>query len=97
MNENLKKLKVICKDKAKTIKELKRTIREKMQDRQYAGNEQYKLISAKNDYRCHHIAYCLLRGRELHEIERPKKGNEPDMINVNNIYDAYLIEEKENA
>jgi len=36
------------------------------------------LEELRRDYRHHHIAYCLLRGRKLEEIEKPGFKNEPD-------------------
>ena len=90
--KKIKELKLKCKEKANNIKELKKTIKEKMQDYKYAGNEQYELILIKKDYRHHHIAYCLLRGTLMPDIERPKPGNEPCMKIVNEIFDAYKEE-----
>jgi hypothetical protein len=41
------------------------------------------------EFRHKHIAYCLLRGRRYEEIERPREGNEPDMIYVQMVMDEY--------
>jgi len=54
------------------------------------GSAHSKQVYLSWDYRHYHIAYCELRGRERSEIERPKKGNEPDETRIASIKDAIL-------
>ena len=46
----------------------------------------YSLYGSKNIYRHKHIAYCLLRGRTIEQIEnKNREGNGPNMTFVNKI------------
>jgi hypothetical protein len=72
MNTKLAQLKTICKEKADVIKQLTIDIKKTQQEQHYAGLMQQKKIVAKLDYRRHHIAYCLLRGKLYEQIEQPK-------------------------
>jgi len=54
----------------------------------------YLIISKlKREFRHKHIAYCLLRGRTLDEIERPAEDNKPDQTLIQEIIDAYREED----
>ena len=56
------------------------------------------LLENTNTYRHYHIAYCLLRGRDIKQIEQPREGNEPNMVYVKQIMDSVpprVIIEKE--
>ena len=44
----------------------------------------WKVSNLKNLFRHQHIAYCLIRGKSYEQIERPKEGNEPDFILIEN-------------
>lgn len=62
-------LKGLLKAKATILRNLSLEIRKTMKDGKYAGKLQNQHSDARFDYRCHHIAYCLLRGRKYSEIE----------------------------
>ena len=66
---------------AKEIRATKEAIKESQRQGKY--DEHYRLYlkveSLKKEFRHKHIAYCLLRGRTLEQIERPNTGNEPSM------------------
>jgi hypothetical protein len=47
----------------------------------------------KHEFRHKHIAYCLLRGRTIDEIERPAEDNKPDQTLIQEITDAYREED----
>jgi hypothetical protein len=50
----------------------------------------YSIISKlKHEFRHKHIAYCLLRGRTLDEIEHPAEVNKPDQTLIQEILHAY--------
>jgi hypothetical protein len=72
MNMKLAELKNICKEKADVLKQLTIDIKKTQQENSYAGLLQQKRVIAKLDYRHHHIAYCLLRGKLYEQIEKPK-------------------------
>ena len=42
------------------------------------------------DYRHHHIAYCLFRGRTLEQIEKPAEGNACSMPYVERILETIV-------
>jgi len=60
-----------------------------LKDAQRNGNVGYKMhwkvSHLKDEFRYKHITYCLLRGREYEEIERPKEGNEPDFFKIEDL------------
>lgn len=64
---------------AARITEQKTKFRQSQRD----GDPIYTLSSGarydSKDYRHRHIAYCLARGKAIEVIEKPNKGNEPDM------------------
>ncbi len=43
----------------------------------------------KRNFRCMHIAYCLLRGKERSQIENPKDDNQPNEILIRRTLDEY--------
>jgi len=47
----------------------------------------------KSEYRDHHIAYSLLKGKKYHQIEiRVAEGNEPDFYQVNRCIQKFCAE-----
>jgi len=87
--EYLSKVKKEQKELAKYIKELKSKRKADRRD----GWSLYKLEDAifnnKSDYRHRHIAYCLLRGRSMAEIETPRESNKPQKFTLNILLDEY--------
>lgn len=47
------------------------------------------LGSMQHEFRHRHIAYCLLRGRRLEEIEKPAEDNAPNMKRVEQYMEEY--------
>jgi hypothetical protein len=54
------------------------------------GKETYDL---KFEFRHKHIAYCLLRGRTIEQIEMPAKDNQPDIQYIERIQNEYREED----
>lgn len=70
MKPKMQELKDLLKQKATEIRELR--IETKEYQRKHGGccnGRQWKLQRMKQDYRAHHIAYSMLRGKTLDEIE----------------------------
>lgn len=72
MKIQLKKMKAELKVQALEIRKLKSTRKE------CANGYVSGLESARYDYRAKHIAYCLLRGRTLEQIEPKVHGSVTD-------------------
>ena len=54
----------------------------------YSGD----VYKAKYEVRHRHIAYCLLRGRTIEQIEIPDKNNQPVMRYIERIQNEYREE-----
>ena len=86
----IRDLKEECKKLALEIKQTKIRIKEMQKKGEYAGANQYALIFLKRDYRHRHIAYCLLRGRKIEEIEKKtREENKPNQTLIQEIIDAH--------
>lgn len=83
-------LKLMLKEDAANIKQLKST-RKSVPDGYVPG-----LLRARYDYRHYHIAYCLLRGRTIEQIE-PKvaEGNEHNESWVKQIMASITFPQRE--
>ena len=79
------KLKTSCKLLASDIKRLKKL----RKDPRCKGYVPY-LSETQNKYRHYHVAYCLLRGRTLEQIEQPKHASKLDMEYISWIQRAAL-------
>lgn len=58
------------------------------------------LLSNRRTYRHKHLAYCLLRGRTMEQVERSvREGNEPSEYLINRYLDKWkeAVSEKEAA
>ena len=68
---------------------------------EYAGNIQWPLPGKIEEYRWHHIAYSLARGKTYKQIEnKVKDGNKPDWGRIDNILChqlAYVLFEDKTA
>jgi hypothetical protein len=53
-----------------------------------------KIFQLKRLARYHHVAYCMLRGREYAKIECPAENNQINMDEVNKIMDLHREEIK---
>ena len=67
--EKFAMVKNVLKVEAKELSALKIEIKETMRSGKYAGKLQWQLSLKKSEWRHKHIAYCLLRGRTIDEIE----------------------------
>lgn len=73
------------------LKDLAVDIRKKKSTRKSVTNGYvYGLEAAQREFRHHHIAHCLLRGRKMEEIERPAEGNEPSEYLIKQIMKPIL-------
>lgn len=82
----MKTIKENLKTDANTIKKIKNDMKNGMRKGKYVWREQGDLLRMQHDFRYHHIAYCMLRGREYHEIEnKVKPNNEINMDRVERI------------
>ena len=85
----MKALKAELKSLAKSIRATKHEINENLKNN--TGNAykfQWELPTLRNNFRHKHIAYCLLRGRTMEQIE-PKTNNAPDEKLIKEIMDAH--------
>jgi hypothetical protein len=85
----MQELKALLKEKATEIRNKK--IETKEYQRKCGGScggRQWTLRLMRADYRKHHIAYSMLRGRSYEEIE-PTCHNEIDLSIVERIMDQY--------
>lgn len=69
IKETLAIVKEELKAKAKKLSALKIEIKETMRSGKYAGRLQNALIDDKCEWRHKHIAYCMIKGKKLEEIE----------------------------
>lgn len=76
MTITIQEVKQILKNTAVEIKELKST-RKDVPDGYVPG-----LLNKQYEYRHLHIAYCLVRGRTIDQIEKPRPGNEHNKYKV---------------
>lgn len=70
MNIKLKELKEELKTIAKNIRKLKEDIKAGQKARTYMGMSQSMLLRMKSEYRHKHIAYSLIRGKTMEQIEK---------------------------
>lgn len=88
-SEKILKIKNGLKNDGKEIRTLKNAIKILMKGGNPCWREQGKLFQQKLEFRHKHIAYCLLKGRTLEEIERTvHEGNEPNQ----QLIDKYIGE-----
>lgn len=86
-------LKSHLKDSASEIHVTKQNLKKYQQDNKGCGGGlQEKLLLLSKGFRHKHIAYCLLRGTPYESIEKPRKGNEPDMAFIKEIQRAYTTD-----
>jgi len=80
IKETLAIVKEELKAKAKKLSALKIEIKETMRSGKYAGRLQGNLIDDVCEWRHKHIAYCMLKGRTLDEIESNcHEDNKPNL------------------
>jgi hypothetical protein len=80
IKETIAIVKEELKAKAKKLSALKIEIKETMRSGKYAGRLQGNLIDDVCEWRHKHIAYCMLKGRTLDEIESNcREDNKPNL------------------
>ena len=98
MYENIYALKQVCKSFAANIKEQKELARKLyIEGKIFDGNRVRNSINGmKRNYRRHHIAHCLLRGKVYEQVEQPKEQNkitDYEWQMIEQIRSKYAIEE----
>jgi hypothetical protein len=88
MNEQMKELKDLVKSQAAELKAYKPQVKNRQRTGKYPTG-QCTLLSKKDEARHHHIAYSELRGRERHEIEKPREDNLPNESYIRRIKEKY--------
>ena len=84
------KLKQILKEKAASIRLAKNELKEHQREHGGYDGGYFKLIKdIAYEFRHHHIAYSLLKGKKYEEIEQPGKENVPNMDYIEEIRNAY--------
>lgn len=80
-------MKTWLKNKGAEIRELRTEMKNAMRTNSYScGKYQRMLDIETSNFRHHHIAMGLLRGRKYEQIERyTRKGNEPDWGRIEKI------------
>ena len=73
MNIKLKELKEELKTIAGNIRKLKADTKTGQKAKIYVGLSQSMLLRMKRDYRHKHVAYSLLRGKTMEQIEKSTK------------------------
>ncbi|MFA7219141.1 MAG: hypothetical protein WC119_01270 [Synergistaceae bacterium] len=95
MKSKIKQLKEELKSLAKRIRQEKIALKE--YQRNHGGSHGtigVNLSRIQREYRHKHIAYCLLRGRTIEQIEgKNRKGNEPDTNLIQKYCELYRTEE----
>jgi hypothetical protein len=92
MKTQIKKLKLQLKELAKTIKEKKSHRKDRQPDGSAGSGYVSGLWLARDDFRHLHVAYCLLRGRTLEQVDC---GKNLDMDRVNWIIKSAQPDSKE--
>ena len=87
--EYLAKVKQEQKELAKLIRELKSKRKLDSRDGWSLWKLELEISRNKSNYRHQHIAYCLLRGRTMEEIEQPREDNTASRYVINNLLDEY--------
>lgn len=90
MTAKMKELKALLKEKATVIRNKKRETKEYQRKHGgCCGGRQWTLIQLKQDYRHHHIAYSMLRGKTIEQIEGPNSNGDYSLAKVERIKDQY--------
>ncbi len=85
------KIKAQLKELALDLRDSKKSLRQHMKENTYKVSEQYHVMGAKKLYRHQHLAYCLLRGRTLEQVEFKVS---PENLADKTLLEKYLAEFK---
>lgn len=75
--ETLAQIKQLHKELAQQLREAKVLIHQP-----HTYKEMWAVRDLKHTYRHRHIAYCLLRGRTMEQIEKPRENNQPNARDI---------------
>jgi hypothetical protein len=93
MYEKIRELKEELKGLAVQIRKGKRECKE--HQKTHGGSSDFEWRTEADIYRYKHIAYCLLRGRTMQQIEnKNRKGNEPKPYWINKYMELYREQEE---
>lgn len=90
----LSNLKKYLKEQAALIRATKKELKD--YQKANAGHDGGRFFVLKNlswDYRHHHIAYSLLKGKLYEVIEKPREDNKPDTQLIQRIKDAHTAKD----
>lgn len=89
MTVKMQELKDLLKEKATVIRNKKQETKDYQRKHGgCCGGRQWTLYHLKQDYRHYHIAYSMLRGRSIHEIE-PNSNGDYSPATIERIKDQY--------
>jgi len=91
--KNIQKLKNELKSLASNIKETKKSRKEPRTESLW--KIQSRIDSSKYEFRHKHIAYCLLRGRTMEQIEKPRSDNYPNQYEIDKYMEQFAWEPRE--
>jgi len=92
-NSKLIELKEEQKSLAKRIREQKEEVKNTQRSGSFAWQHQALLLKMQREYRHKHIAYSMLLGRTMEQIEpKVREHNEPSMATVKRLMDQYKPE-----
>lgn len=83
---NFSELKKYLKEKAESISLAKKELKDFQKGHNGYDGGYFKLIKEfAYEYRHHHIAYCLMRGKEYEVIEKSHENNKPNFNYIEEI------------
>jgi hypothetical protein len=86
----LSNLKKYLKEQVVIIRATKKELRDYQKSHRGCDNGFFsKLAKLSQNYRHHHIAYSMLRGKSYETIERPNESNKPNISLIQEIRDAH--------
>lgn len=95
--ETRKVLKEQLKTLALDLRCSKKDLREHMKANSYKVEEQYHIHKVRKEYRHFHVAYCLVRGRLLTQVENKTSPENPlDMTSVDQFVKVFEQMDSEN-
>lgn len=91
---NIANLKKYLKEQAALIRETKKELKECQRENSGRDGGLYSTLKKLSwDYRHHHIAYSMMRGKSYEFIEKPREENKPNMAFIQEIRNAYTAED----
>ena len=88
----MKSLKNELKEKALEIRRLKFHRPLRFREEYDLWELEMDIRKISRDFRLKHVVYCLLKGRTMEQIEKPREGNELSMSVVEGLLETYRRE-----